>query len=228
MRWFAILIAAWFTSPALLADEPAVWVPGIAQRNDSYLMDLELTLRAREALTKDKALAGLNLVVNVRQRVVILRGPMTTPDLEAQARARLALVPGLSDVRSELCLEVLDSPPYGKPQEKLKLPSSTANPVSVRVPRAQAALVLRHPDEGWTPGRSSDPPRARSLGDAIEALRLANDRLNGLVVDLRGTLVSLKGRVRHFEDVAEFAQAIARLPGVQSVRLDEVEVAPRP
>jgi hypothetical protein len=228
MRWFAILVVAWFTTPALLADEPAVWLPGVAQRDDSYLLDLELTLRAREALTKDKALAGLNLVVNVRGRVAILRGPVTTSDLEAQARARLALVPGLSDVRSELWLEILDSPPDGRPQENLKLPSSTAKAVSARVPRAQSALVLRHPDEGWTPGRSSDLPRARSPGDAINALRLANDRLNGIVVDLRGALVSLKGRVHRFEDVAEFAQAIARLPGVQSVRLDEVEVDPRP
>jgi osmotically-inducible protein OsmY len=222
------------------AGEPPVWVPAIVRQDNSDLLDLELALRAREALARNPALGGMNLVVSVRQRVATLRGTTTATDVEAQARACLKTVSGLTDVRSELHHEEPERQQLAPGAIQLRVP--IAERVIIQAPRTQAALVLRHPEDGWAPSppaasggaapqASANLPRKMgnrsqypSLSEAIDGLRLADQRFHEITADIHGQVVSLKGRVNRFEHVAELAQAIARLPGVERVLLDQVRV----
>jgi hypothetical protein len=228
------------------ADEQPAWVPGIVQQDNCDLVDLELTLRARESLAGDPALAGLNLGISVRQRVATLRGRMNSIAVEAKARACLRTVTGLTDIRSELHNEGPETPQGRQlPLETIQQRVPIAEPFVTQAPRTQAALVRRHAEDGWTPSpplasrpapdtSSSLPqkmmngPQNQFLREAIEGLRLADPRFYGITAEIHGHSVSLNGRVYRFEHVAKLAQTIARLPGVERVLLDQVRVDSQP
>jgi hypothetical protein len=239
-----VLVAALVLIGFAPAGEPPAWVPEIVRQDNCDVLDLDLALRARESLARDPALAGLNLVISVRSRVATLRGIMTATEVEAQARACLRTVSGLTDVKSELHCEAPETPQrrqlaLGPIQVRVPI----AEPIIIQAPRTQAALVRRHPEDGWTPspplawrpGTSSNSPEKmrsgsqnQSLREAIDALRLGDWRFREITADMHGHTVSLKGRVYRFEHAAELAQAIARLPGVERVLLDQVRVDPPP
>src|SRR5437762_2073213 len=62
--------------------------PGSA-RSEVVMRDLYLTIQARRALLRDKELGGLNVGVQVRNRVAILWGPVPTVELAFKAEVCL-------------------------------------------------------------------------------------------------------------------------------------------
>jgi hypothetical protein len=62
------------------------------------------------------------------------------------------------------------------------------------------------------------------LGEAIEALRLADIRFSRVQLEVRGNLIYLRGTVSHWEHIHEFARAIARIPNVKDIVFEDVRV----
>jgi len=60
------------------------------------------------------------------------------------------------------------------------------------------------------------------LAQAVEALRVADDRFRGVRVEVRGDTVYLRGTVYCWEHLFELARAASRLPGVRQVFFDEI------
>jgi hypothetical protein len=228
------------------AVDPPQWSPAPVPDLDSPVLDLELTLRAREALARDRALAGLNIYVNVHGRIVTVRGKVPAAALVDKIRACLQNVRGVTEVRSLL----RDDSPDPSQDGKLDLvPIQTRVPIAEKIaplpPRTKGSVVRRPRDEGWTPGlpqvwrptqdvpvssptQLNPPASAPTLGETIESMRLAERRFQAITFAIERGVVTLKGRVYRWEHVAEFAQIIARLPGVKRVNLDQVvaEISP--
>src|SRR5437016_9254417 len=81
--WVACLVLtfALSSSPTCLADEAGDWVPLGPPPADSTAHDLELTLRAREALLRDPTLRGSRLGVTVYHRVATLWGEVPSAEM---------------------------------------------------------------------------------------------------------------------------------------------------
>jgi osmotically-inducible protein OsmY len=73
-------------------------------------------------------------------------------------------------------------------------------------------------------------PRATSenLTRAIDALRRGDERFRRVRSEVRDGVVHLGGTVYRWEDLFEMARAVARLPGVQRVILEDVRTEPSP
>ncbi|OWK43051.1 hypothetical protein FRUB_02650 [Fimbriiglobus ruber] len=90
-----------------LADELPLPTPvgastPVAQPDMSVMSaeaDTSLALRARAALEADPALSGLNLLVSVVNRAVVVGGPVPDEDLIPRVEAVVRKVPGFSDVK---------------------------------------------------------------------------------------------------------------------------------
>jgi hypothetical protein len=63
---------------------------------------------------------------------------------------------------------------------------------------------------------------ASSLSQAIEALRLADDRFHKVRVEVRGDAVYLGGTIYCWDHLFELARAVSRLPGVRQVQFEDV------
>ncbi|HLJ96230.1 MAG TPA: hypothetical protein VKU02_23855 [Gemmataceae bacterium] len=73
------------------------------------------------------------------------------------------------------------------------------------------------------PAPSSAVAQAPSgLSQAIEALRLEDDRFRGVRVEVLGETVTVHGTVACWEHLFELASSIARVPGVRQVRFGYV------
>jgi hypothetical protein len=72
------------------------------------------------------------------------------------------------------------------------------------------------------PSTRSLPQTDSRLAQTIEALRLADKRFRGVVVDVRGDIVYLRGTVYRWEHLFELARSVSRLPGVRRVLFEEV------
>jgi osmotically-inducible protein OsmY len=69
------------------------------------------------------------------------------------------------------------------------------------------------------------PPTAPpELASAVEALRAKDERFRRVMVEVRQKTVFVRGTVRRWDDVNDFADAVRRLPGVEAVILDSVQV----
>src|SRR5438132_1579912 len=66
--------------------------------------DTELTIAARRTIAQDRALAGVNVGVSVRQNVATLWGSIPSPALAQRAVAAVQRVPGVRSVRNQLAL----------------------------------------------------------------------------------------------------------------------------
>ncbi len=68
-----------------------------------------------------------------------------------------------------------------------------------------------------------------NLAADIERLRISQVRFHGIRADVNQGVVLVSGTVRRWEDLQEFAQAVACLLGVERVVLDKVQAdeAPR-
>jgi hypothetical protein len=63
------------------------------------------------------------------------------------------------------------------------------------------------------------------LAQAVERLRQADRRYQGLRADVRGGEVCLSGTAAHWDDVHELARAVGRLPGVSRVVLEQIRAS---
>lgn len=249
----AVGTAPWLAALAWAAGFQPLFSASVS---DAALADCRLTVRAREALLQDGVLRELNLGVSVRNNVATLWGPAPSKSLSDRAVGRVRKVPGIADVINRLVVESPADPLVqflrtapGKPQ------AGTNKPPPVPV-KAQAALTGRRedpkliPELAWHPADRGSPPNvslpapnlpvtsfpaiplpaiAVSPGDpaqAVERLRQANDRLRGVRPEWSGRAVRLHGTVLAWQDLYDFAKAVAHVPGVERVVLDGVRLDP--
>lgn len=85
-------------------------------RSEAVTHDLGLTIQARRALLRDKELGGLNLGVQVHNRVATLWGPVPTAELAFKAEVCLRELIELTEVRNQLFVTGDDVPANGPPQ----------------------------------------------------------------------------------------------------------------
>jgi hypothetical protein len=220
------------------------------------LHNCRLTLEARQALLEDKTLAALNVGVSVRNGTATLWGPIASQELARRAAQAVRKVQGIVDVRSDLRIEPVAPAmdfvvlPVAEP------PSRQAEPLREVARRWPGELLARPGDsrwltdsqprqrEEWTAPREAVPimpslvvpspppvpapgsPGASSLLIQIDQLRQRDARYRDIRLQVRGGVVHLSGTVYRGDDVYEFARAVARLPGVARVLVDDIRVAP--
>jgi hypothetical protein len=214
----AVLLLGRAGPAPLAAEQPR----GVAEQPD-----LRYTLLARQALGRDPALAPLNLGVRVHRRVAVLWGPVPSEALKARAEQVLRQLPDLLDVRNELHVVTPDDPPPQYLPETL--PPSSRGPGPSRPFAAPAENVRLKPapsaglrDTGGAYSILVPASAPLQLDRAIEALRRQAPRFAGLRAVVSGKQVRLSGTVRQLQDAYDLAAAIARLPGVERVALNDV------
>ena len=97
-------------------------------------------------------------------------------------------------------------------------------------PEARAAPLLSVPSVGMTTARQSSTgkpaprrePKTDTLAKSVETLQLKDARFKRLKPEVRGAVVYLRGDVFRWDHLYELARAIANLPGVERVVLQEV------
>lgn len=166
--------------------------------------DARLTLRARQAIFSDPDLAPYNLGVSVREGAAILIGTVPSAELARRAIERVRQVAGLREVQSELSVVPPSDPILPRPSS---VPAGPARP--------PAALTSVQP-----PPR---PPSGEEIMLAVERLRRLDARYRGLRVQMTGRVVFLRGTVARGEDAMDLAQAIAKVPGVERVVLQQIQ-----
>lgn len=211
--------------------------------------DLRLTVKAREALREDADLAALNLGVSLRGGVATVWGPVPSLALAWRAVQKLQRLPGVSEVRNDTSVV----PPEELPPPPGKRPPKPSDPAlwdrAPSVTGSLTGLAAKHgltssPEEGEGPAPPGDTavpaqPAANLLApvplDAHQALlgvvqRLltGSERHERLRAELRERTVFLRGTVARGEDLQELARTLARVPGVDRVVVDAVQVESRP
>ena len=228
--------------PVLALGLLALACPASAAENGPR--DCVLTVRVRQVLIQEPALAPLNLGVSVRQGVATLYGSVPSAALAKLAREKVARVQGVLEVRSELEVRPSDDPL----SEFLNL-----------LPNALAPLPdflshERYPPPGWLTSRWSDGETVPSIGKtpavslmppvtlqtptaaaektdlarSVEQLRQQDVRFHRLRATVQDGIVRLSGSAPHSEDVMMFARQISRLPGVGRVIIQEVRTTNDP
>lgn len=133
-----------FAAPAP-ADPPA-WVPNPPQPEERAVHDLQLTLRARNALLQDPALARQQVGVSVHNRVATLWGRVATWALARRAEACLHQVFGLTVIRNELHVEAPEGLERHGTLPSLGQRAPLAEPV-LPPPQPTQDAVVHHPSE---------------------------------------------------------------------------------
>jgi osmotically-inducible protein OsmY len=201
--------------------------------------DARLTLRARQALQQDPGLAALPLVgVSVRASAATLWGSVPAAELASRAETIVRQVPGIFDVRNELRVEGATDPLVEFLKTTPPRPRTTIPEVAWLAQRPAVTLTARPDDTARapmptgngvallppTPLEAPRPAAANSseLIGAIDRLQKADIRFLQVQIDVKNGIVRLGGIVNRWEDMFELAQAIARLPGVERVILQDV------
>jgi hypothetical protein len=91
---------------------------------------------------------------------------------------------------------------------------------AIAIPLRQPVADQAPPAAMLAPMRATDQPLA--LAQAIERLRQSDERYRGVRPEVSGGIVHLRGTVANPQDLFALAKAIAQLPGVQRVILEEV------
>jgi osmotically-inducible protein OsmY len=218
--------------------------------------DIQIAVRARRALSQDSELARLNVGVSVRQGSVTLWGRVPTAALAKRAEQIVQKTQGVFSVRSELEIKPVelerdDTPGLSVP---IAVPSRE-QPAASREPRSPGVLAKNprdagprrssSPDAAWmgmpVPVKASppdaDPPakllkpipveNVESLQTAVQRLIQADVRFSDLRSELCDGVVTLGGTVTLMAHAMDLARQISRLPGVKSVVVEHVRVAPR-
>jgi hypothetical protein len=244
----AVLLWAAAARPAM---PPA---PEAAPTQDTA--ETELAICVRRALVQEETLASINIGVTVHGGAVTLWGPIPSAELARQAVAKARQVAGVREVRSELSIVPRDgdvpdqpSPPEVAAADKLPLPPGalTGRPSEAAPAPAVTSVSLLPPiiasepaaDPGRPPPASlghpvplppstpNPPPAAPAdLPSALDALRRGEERFGRIQWEVRDRVVTLRGTVCRGEDVMAFAQAVARVPGVERVIVGPVRVDP--
>jgi hypothetical protein len=102
------------------------------------------------------------------------------------------------------------SPP-GDDAPRITLGQPTAGEAAGPHPLSDAAATLGKPAAIPHPAQGAD------LADAVERLRRGDDRFGQVRPEVRGRVILLRGGRPDRLDVMAFAQAVARLPGVERV-----------
>ncbi|HEV3204412.1 MAG TPA: BON domain-containing protein [Gemmataceae bacterium] len=139
--------------------------------------------------------------------------PQPNPDSPILVKAPLAagaLTGGSGENRLDMKTGVLVRPAETKPTEA----------VAVMPP-----LVV-----SFRPNLTTDPPAnprpvigkaAGDLGKTLQQMRMKEERFRQIQPEIKGGVIQLSGTVPRLEDMMEFAQAVARVPGVERVLLGE-------
>ncbi len=216
--------------PELTASEPTRPTSMSAQ-------DLRLTLDARRLLASDAKLSGLNLGVQVRGGVATVYGPVTSAEVMDRAREALKPLKGIREVRNELTVLAPEDMP--RAESKPQRPSPEPSTLPVRVPHISATLPAKEPEPLAGPVLEAQPaetllppvlpvlpveekkppvlpPASPGLRATIEQMRQAEPRFPGIVFEVSGNVVYLRGTG---PEVKAFAQVVALVPGVERVAL---------
>jgi hypothetical protein len=211
--------------------------------------DLQLTLRARQALTADMLLAHCHLGISVRQSVATLWGDVPSIELCQRAENRIRQVPGILQIVNDLRVRSKAASATQAPATPEK--KKTSDTPIPRPGHASAALADRENHgriAGTTAGRPSLPPivlqpvqpqaiapvllsppirleSAQGLEERLRELTDADKRFHDLRAAVIGKMVYLRGSVPAMEDVFILAQEVSRLPGVERVIIEHVRAA---
>jgi osmotically-inducible protein OsmY len=139
----------------------------------------------------------------------------TPPAAETTAETR----PSLSGAVSLLPPIAGSSTPPAKPGDP---PVMLLSPV---VPGSSPAPTRADTPPTWRPVQPAAPASV-PLAQAVEQVRQADTRFTHLIADVRDRVVFLRGTVAHGEDTMALAQALSRVPGVERVVVDKVQVMP--
>ncbi|HEX4588781.1 MAG TPA: BON domain-containing protein, partial [Gemmataceae bacterium] len=169
-------------------------------RDPAPVGDWQLGLQARHALLDEAPFDKLNLGVTIRDGVAYLSGPVPSTAVAAQAVTKLRAVPGIRGVQDETFV-----PPGDEPlAQSMPHPVTTRRPSVSVAPAATAPETVASPMVAVTPPRepatSLGPPvavpvRRMSIADQAEALRLGERRFQNVRIEVRGNIVTLRGKV---------------------------------
>jgi hypothetical protein len=122
------------------------------------------------------------------------------------------------------CLPGFPAPDFRRmlsPSLEARQPRSRADATTLVMPAITLPLAL----PTGTSARaepSTSPYTASNLGQAIEALRITDERFYQVRVEIRGETVYLSGTVYSWEHLFELARSISRLAGVRQVLFGDV------
>jgi hypothetical protein len=92
-----------------------------------------------------------------------------------------------------------------------------------RLSRTRSTLVASWPAQKEQKPLGAPPAPPPSLANAVEELRLADQRFQNLRADVSDGTIRLSGSIYRMEHVFELAKTLARLPGVKRVLFDQVK-----
>lgn len=228
---------------------PSLHAQNTSARQDPH--DIRIAVRARQALGQDTELGRLNIGVSVRQGAVTLWGRAPTVALAERAKDKVKHVPGVFSVRSDLRIEPFEPARDEMPTLPLaiRVPSSTSPPTGREVrppgvlagnPHAYEPKASPLGDAAWLapPVAAQEPsavlmtPRpadaSEDLKTAVTRIIQADARFARVRPEVREGVVTLRGTVGLVEHAMELARQVSRLPGVESVVVDQVRTAPNP
>lgn len=219
-----------------IAAEPVSPAPGDWTAEASTLDDCRLTMLALQGLQQDHQLGPLNLGVTVRSNRATLWGTVSTLDLSQRAEACIEDVPGIAAVTNELRIEKpRETPADERPRSLLFRPSppaeeSLAEPVRPATLTGRAPEALPRDGPPVMPALTIPSPPEQSAKDReliarLDQLRRDDLRYRGVSWEVHEGEVRLRGVVASSAEVMEFARAIAHLPGVRRVLLDELRTS---
>lgn len=201
--------------------------PAFAQSSG---LDTRLTLKARQVLQREPALAILpELRVTVRNGVATLWGAVPNSEIARQAETLLRQTAGVSDVRNDLHVQSPTDPMVAflkqNEGETGRAWIMTARPASLMSrPEDLAAtsekgisllppITLQAP--GATPARAVEAPGDPAA--AIARLRQSQPRFQGVQAEVRDGVVWLRPVGARAEDVFEMARLVSTIAGVERV-----------
>jgi osmotically-inducible protein OsmY len=237
---------------ALLAAVPAFAADRDAEQKEAearLTLQVRRALREEPALT---AAEDTSVGVSVRGTVATLWGRVPSEALKKRA-LHLARVTGITEVRADdLWVPPGDESGLPSPFPEGAPPRGALAGTSRDGHITQAPKRSDPPDPGGAPPQrvvtllppvpltGSPPPQPGGAGvvmlpprpptappelaSSIEALRAKDDRFRAVKVEVRQKTVFVRGTVRRWDDVNDFADAVRRLPGVEAVILDSVQV----
>lgn len=157
----AVAVGLCFPAIAVIADPPR---PSPIAAPDS---DAILALNARAAIAADPALADLNLLVSVADRVAVVGGPVPDAALSGRVEAVLRKVAGLTDVKVSCWVPAAADPLQEMVGNRLK--TASAPPTATAVASLPPVLGIRNfapptPAGPWAPAHAPPAADPRPVG----------------------------------------------------------------
>ena len=209
--------------------------------------DIQLSVHARKALADDIELGPANLGVRVQDNVAVLWGPVPSEALKRRAVEVVKKVKGVFEVKDAdvyvvAASDVVEAPPLaisGPPEkpthtEAASPPEPVSEPAGALTARPivepPPAIVLGPPlplgEETPAQTVSSALP-VEGLAAAVEQARQAEERYRPIECRVEGGVVVLRPGTGRGEDLMAFARAIAHLPGLTRIVIENAAAAPR-